>query len=488
MFSNILINNKIIFVSIKNIKISKKINCHDKIEIFGLLNYEKFNNFNFDSWLNNSINIYSNNSNESRLIFTGFIYNYKIIRRRNELYCGVKGVSYTKQLDLQKNKRVFQDENKTFNDVLDIILKDYDKVKICGNNKKDENLNGLLIQDNITDWEFLLRLYKRFNTYCYINGINDSSDIYIGETEKCNFEEFDDLVFLKRDSSKLIFYLRNSLQIGNELILKDKTYVIVKIKIRYKAGEIINKYFAKEINLLNYEDPGNNKIKGKSLKAIVKENKDESKLGRVKIEFCDYKDIWKVERYFDIATNYSGDNNSNGVGFSFIPEINEKVLVYFPTSSEKDCFIIGSIKENTSSFHEDPTQKIIRNIKGRELRLNNDEISISSKDNEVKILLNDESIKIYNKNTFLTIKEKEAEIFYDNKLINLSSKGLLLKAKGGEIEISDEGLRLRGGNCEMKLSNDLNVKASSIDVNGTGKIDLNTNSNLNIKASKVNIN
>jgi len=318
-----------------------------------------------------------------------------------------------------------------------------------------------------------------------VKDINECSEINIGEIEKQVISVDYDRI---QNRKKLIFYSRKFYKLGNEFEYAGKSYIIIKIKREFKGGDLISKYTCMDKDKIEFKDPGNDKIKGSTLKAIVKENKDEEKLSRVKLEFCDYEDVWKGEKYFNVATSYSGDNSQNGVGFYFIPEINEEVLVYFPTNNEDDCIVMGSIKNNPSQFQEDPSQKIIRNTKGREFRINNDEISISAKDNEVKILLNDENIKVLNKKTSITIKQEEAEILYEKKSFNLSPKGILLKTEGGEIEISKEGIRLKGGSCEIKLNNDLDVKATAINIKGSGKIDLQSGSNLNIKASKVNIN
>jgi uncharacterized protein involved in type VI secretion and phage assembly len=158
-------------------------------------------------------------------------------------------------------------------------------------------------------------------------------------------------------------------------------------------------------------------------RAVVMDNKDPEKLGRVRVQF-----LWQEEQdeemmtpWIRIAQPHGGDNK----GFYFIPEIKEEVMVGFENGNAEKPYVIGTLYQGEQhpgeNWYTDENEvKAIRTKNGHT-------IEIHDKDD-------DGYIRIYD-------NEKENYILTfstDDKLIRLESTGnielyaeenIILKAK-----------------------------------------------------------
>lgn len=143
-------------------------------------------------------------------------------------------------------------------------------------------------------------------------------------------------------------------------------------------------------------------------RAIVKDNKDPRKLGRIRVQFS-WQEIWAedmISPWIRMTHPYGGDNK----GHYFIPEIDEEVMVGFENGNGEKPYIIGTLyhgKQNPGSnwYNDDNNIKGIRTRSGHTIEINDADdggfIRIYDNDKENYIL------------TFST----------DDKLIRLQSTG-----------------------------------------------------------------
>lgn len=200
-------------------------------------------------------------------------------------------------------------------------------------------------------------------------------------------------------------------------------------------------------------------------RAKVVENKDEQKLGRIRVQFP-WQEIQSKEMktpWLRIAVPYAGANK----GQQFVPEIGEEVMVGFEMNNAERPYIIGSFynggngkpDENWAvSKEEDSTTNNIKAIRTR---------------NGHTILFNDKG-------------DAGLLEIYDNKN---NTYHITLSADDKKITIYS------AGNVEVIADNDINVNAGNniavnaegdITVNAKGDIDMNADGNIGIK-SKGNI-
>ncbi len=184
--------------------------------------------------------------------------------------------------------------------------------------------------------------------------------------------------------------------------------LVVKVKHTLKQGCYENEFCAipEDCKYPPYVS-GNDFPYAGTQRAVVKDNQDPEKLGRVRVQF-----LWQQEQqnglktpWIRIAQPHGGDNK----GIYFIPEIDEEVMVGFENGNAEKPYVIGTLyhgKQHPGNWYSDKNDiKAIRTRSGHTIEFHDTEGT--------------EHIKIYDngKNNFeLTFSTHE-------QLIKLESKG-----------------------------------------------------------------
>lgn len=209
-------------------------------------------------------------------------------------------------------------------------------------------------------------------------------------------------------------------------------------------------------------------------RAKVVENKDEQKLGRIRVQFP-WQEIQSKEMktpWLRIAVPYAGASK----GHQFIPEIGEEVMVGFEMNNAERPYIIGSFynggngkpDENWAvSKEEDGTSNNIKAIRTR---------------NGHTILFNDKGdaglLEIYdNKNNTYHIT-----LSADDKKITIYSAGNVEVVAKNNINVSADG------NIDVIAKGDIGVNADgNIGIKAKGNISMEAKKEVSIQASKVKV-
>ena len=209
-------------------------------------------------------------------------------------------------------------------------------------------------------------------------------------------------------------------------------------------------------------------------RAKVVENKDEQKLGRIRVQFP-WQEIQSKEMktpWLRIAVPYAGVSK----GHQFVPEIGEEVMVGFEMNNAERPYIIGSFynggngkpDENWAvSKEEDGTTNNIKAIRTR---------------NGHTILFNDKGdaglIEIYdNKNNTYHIT-----LSADDKKITIYSAGNVEVVAKNNINVSADG------NVDVIAKGDIGVNADgNIGIKSKGNISMEAKKEVSIQASKVKV-
>ena len=242
-----------------------------------------------------------------------------------------------------------------------------------------------------------------------------------------------------------------------------------------------------------------------SLLAEVTDNDDEKKFGRLKLKFDQpINDIYPSENWFKFRTGYSGNN---GVGLYLLPEIGEKVMVFFPDRDEKNCFAGGVLRKDDKEVSEyKPSVKRFRTPHGKEIRIDENGILISALDDQFFIeLLEKENGQL----RVVTGKDK-TELVLDSNQIYLKQNETEITLKQNEITLNNKSSKIilgedisfsTKGDLNFEVEKDFNLKSRNIKIN-TGNTELNNNkteivssgdvaikgSNININGSSINLN
>ena len=201
-------------------------------------------------------------------------------------------------------------------------------------------------------------------------------------------------------------------------------------------------------------------------RAKVVENKDEQKLGRIRVQFP-WQEIQSKEMktpWLRIAVPYAGASK----GHQFVPEIGEEVMVGFEMNNAERPYIIGSFynggngkpDENWAvSKEEDSTTNNIKAIRTR---------------NGHTILFNDKGdaglLEIYDNknNTYhitLSADDKKITIYSAGEIEVVADTDINIRAKG-DIGINadgDIGIKSKG-NISMEAKKEVSIQASKVKV------------------------
>jgi Rhs element Vgr protein len=176
--------------------------------------------------------------------------------------------------------------------------------------------------------------------------------------------------------------------------------------------------------------------KAESQRAVVIDNKDPEKLGRVRVQF-----LWQKEQdeemitpWIRIAQPYGGEDK----GFYFIPEINEEVMIGFENGNAEKPYVVGTLwhgeqKPREKAFTETNNYKSILSRNKHQITFFDDHEGkgyITIKDcagNLIAINADDNIIEIYSQGNI--------KLLADNDIIMEAGNNFTMKA-GADISLN----------------------------------------------------
>jgi type VI secretion system secreted protein VgrG len=290
-----------------------------------------------------------------------------------------------------------------------------------------QNLNSAVYKDSVTqiDETIKTKAYSQKAKMMVCNATTNRADLKIGS--KIIIKEF----FDKEDGNV------DAMQ-HDELIVTHINHII------NSKGQYENEITAIPLNHI-HSPYANNDVYAfaETQNAIVVDNKDPERLGRVRVQFIwqalQKKDMWTP--WIRIAQPHGGDNK----GFYFIPEINEEVMVGFENGNAEKPYVIGTLfhgkqRPGANWYNNNDDIKAIRTRSGHTIEF----IDTNGQ----------EFIKIYDdkkENYVLTFSTFE-------KLIKLESAGNI------EMYAENDIIMKAKNNIEMEADNNMERKAG-VDIN-----------------------
>lgn len=217
-------------------------------------------------------------------------------------------------------------------------------------------------------------------------------------------------------------------------------------------------------------------------RAKVVENKDEQKLGRIRVQFP-WQEIQSKEMktpWLRIAVPYAGASK----GHQFVPEIGEEVMVGFEMNNVERPYIIGSFynggngkpdKNWAVSKEEDGTTnniKAIRTRNGHTILFNDKgdagllEI-YDNKNNTYHITLSadDKKITIYSAGNVEVIADNDINVNAGNNIAVNAEGDITVNAKGDIGMNADGNIGIKSkGNISMEAKKEVSIQASKVKV------------------------
>jgi|SRR5262245_2739940 len=209
------------------------------------------------------------------------------------------------------------------------------------------------------------------------------------------------------------------------------------------------------MNEIDGRAPQTQRITGVMI-GVVTNNKDEEKLGRVKVR---YPSLGKEDEsnWARIAAPMAGKER----GIYFLPEVEDEVLVAFELGDMRFPVIIGSLWNGKDAPPEtndngDNNVRVIKSRSGHVIRLNDE------KDKE-KIEIIDKSEK--NSIVFDTANNTITITTEQDIMISAPKGKITLDAKELEIKSSDAANIKSGAGMDVEASSTMNIKGSTVNIN-----------------------
>ncbi|MCM1251961.1 MAG: contractile injection system protein, VgrG/Pvc8 family [Clostridium sp.] len=386
------------------------------------------------------------------VLFHGIVTGYSFSQDGYETLMKLDMTSGTILMDLKQHFRVFQREETLCADIHRKIAAAYPDNQVLCTEGGEDKTEGVLVQFQETDWEFLKRLAGRTGLYLVPDALKKGVKYTIGlpegtkrtiETDKLQTKlDINEYMEKSRngmtslqsgDMVELVIESREIFQLGDAVPYNGKEYFICKIQTSYQGAECSHAYFLRTKEALRVLPIENKAQQGCSFDAVITDvNKD-----KVQVEIM--QDEWKAadgKKWFLYSTVYS---SADGTGWYCMPEIGDSVRFYVPDKSE-NSFILSAVHKETDSARQNPDYKSLKTKYGKEILFTPDSILMTN-NNGMMVELNDsEGITI--------ASDKDIFIQADSNLTISSSAASLLIA-------ADDKVQVKQGGTTMTLSDDI---------------------------------
>lgn len=474
---------------VSDICINKYVNKHSTANVkFFLATQDENNSLQSKLWTGSEGAELSIN-NGSTVLFKGFVESVSVENLYNQFIIIVNLISYSVLFDDEKFKRVFQSTDKKFSDIFQSIASNSNNsnkanIGIIDDNLKNLEYKPIVVQEDKTNFKFIVKLAKKLGFNVFVNDTNSKSNISFSIGNKINISaevKSNKIVTISnlkyKDKEIYFIQLKTYHEIGSILKINNIDYIITAIQIilknnffyyNYEAYSTLQTKPKTEFSDMKFYNLGNCKIVDRD---------DEDKLGRLQVEFIDYEDCLKDKPAW---ISYIPNLTEGDVGVLTYPDKDEIVKVF---AQNGDFFVAGCVRQTKINSDLDDTEHRVFKFRDKEIIFKNDLLKITSKDSTIEID-NENNLKIEFKDS-IKIDTKDTE-FNSTDKIKITSKDT-------DLDSSDK-IKVSTQNTEINSTDKVNVstKDTTIDTtNGlnvkTQKSNINSSSSFTIKTSSTNV-
>lgn len=401
-------------------------------------------------------------SEERISLFCGILYEFHI-RHENGvpiMTIHLKTGSYL--ADIEKHMRSFQKTGMKYETIAGICLEKYNNGKCVIGKISQAQTDGFLMQYNETDWEFLNRLASISNSMILPDDITGDVKLYFGipqfniihmiSSDNYNISKNITNSYKKNEEMHLreedfLFYeveSREIYRVGDKVNFLDKLLVIYAMDIKMKGNELTHTYFLTTESAIGVCRIRNKKLVGNSICAKVTGVERD----KVSVEMeRDENTGEENRRWFQYATIYS---TPDGTGWYCMPEIGDKVRVYFPTDDENDAYVESSVHLENAENRLKPQEKSIMNRQKKEILFTPNSL----------ILRNNNGLSIE------LLDEQGIRIISDKSIFINAQDAIQIKSNSGEIAMNaGQDIEMKQGSTQFKMAEKITMTGGKINLN-----------------------
>ena len=346
-------------LEIEDIKISNNPNEHGRLYLKALLDDSINFKYAIEASTDDKISIYEETEDkEKSIIFNGTIQNIRTENINGIYYMEIEAYTSSFELDIKEKSRSFQDAEMSYDDLIKTILLDYKIYSFTQRMDKPMSIGRPLFQYKETDYEFLKRVASQIGLEINCDIINTNNVFYFGRPWGKEYKiedniDYEALKDIKKYRESLVhspnfhdtdfFYYkirtRKLMELGAQVVFKQKKFYINSYEAEYVRGELIYTYKLCRERGIWQEKLYNDKIKGISLEGEVLEVSGEKVKLNLDIDETQNKDKAAWFRYAPPTGNlmYS------------MPIVGTNANLYFSSERSEDPVVNGCIRKNGSS-------------------------------------------------------------------------------------------------------------------------------------------
>ena len=346
-------------LEIEDIKISNNPNEHGRLYLKALLDDSINFKYAIEASTDDKISIYEETEDkEKSIIFNGTIQNIRTENINGIYYMEIEAYTSSFELDIKEKSRSFQDAEMSYDDLIKTILLDYKIYSFTQRMDKPMSIGRPLFQYKETDYEFLKRVASQIGLEINCDIINTNNVFYFGRPWGKEYKiedniDYEALKDIKKYRESLVhspnfhdtdfFYYkirtRKLMELGEQVVFKQKKFYINSYEAEYVRGELIYTYKLCRERGIWQEKLYNDKIKGISLEGEVLEVSGEKVKLNLDIDETQNKDKAAWFRYAPPTGNlmYS------------MPIVGTNANLYFSSERSEDPVVNGCIRKNGSS-------------------------------------------------------------------------------------------------------------------------------------------
>ena len=393
---------------VENLTIDIQPNNHAKCKVSGILAEENSIDYTYEYKENIDVIIKS----EKKIIFRGFIEELRLKKSANITYFKFDSYSYSKKIDEEKKRELFQNTSQRYGDTVKKLLNQY--MGDLNIYVDDRNIEKPLLCYDETIWEFSKYVALSLGTYVYPNIVANNPSINLG-IKSGTYVDYSDIEL----KESIISRCKNGKEIKKHKIASYKAYDIGDcIKIGREEFVIISE----SIEFINYELKFTfTVIKRRDIEDSINTYENENIIGlslKGRVIRVDKEKIYISTDIITDSPSYSFDwYPETGNVMYAMPEIGETVELYIYDSGRGKMYALRSLYNDG----KDANNKLLKTIQNKSISLSDSGVTFKSDDH---MLINDSFFRIIG-NRGITINAKESIVLNAANIIIKSEEEII---------------------------------------------------------------
>ncbi|WP_018249137.1 contractile injection system protein, VgrG/Pvc8 family [Orenia marismortui] len=451
------------FIALDKFEIKKSIYDHSKVSIAGVISEDNLADYERYLEQQDPKLVITYDNDDSKILFKGIIKNYSFAYKNHDYFLNLEGISYSSLLSKRRNNRIYQNLETTYQEVFDQLMEANSEFNLTF---ADDSLGTtplvsadypVVLQYKESEWDFIRRIASYLNQLVIVDDTKDNSEkinIQVGP-HNAPAKELNNVFGAKRKKTARKNIKFNYYKVkGHEHFRSDNIFDVGK-KVNYKLSNqsedtieliiiknriyIANGILSSDLTLLREDEINLAKerrkisIAGRSFRAEVKKVEKNHK---AQVQFIDLEDKFDQSKafYFPIDKPYTNAY--------FAPEVGDIVDIYFKSKNEKHATLKSSSIDKEEEIENEPADKIIITPGGYKIRINNDSILISAKDDKSLVELQEESITMLSEKNRIKMNKDLIEMKTKKGKVVMDKATTELSFGGKKIEISNSGINM----------------------------------------------